>query len=90
MTCDCYRTMDADLKAQNARLDIAILLTNTMDLTSRPVVAVTRIDATKRKALPKVLGNYCSFCGMRWIDEPTPEPVVPLPSLALPFPEGAA
>lgn len=62
--CDCIKKVDEQLKAHNAKLELAFPLTSDLSLSApRMLLRLQRIDTSKRKKLPDLQVSFCPFCG---------------------------
>ena len=69
MTHQCFVKLNERLAEDNARLAMGFMITESMSLRSRLLVATEKIDKSKRKAPPSVVASYCPFCGEKLGDE---------------------
>ena len=61
--CDCVKKMDERLAQNNGRIAVSLQVTADHGLRARLCVETEKLDKTKRKPVPKVMANYCPFCG---------------------------
>jgi len=64
MSHDCFKKINDALAEKNGRLATALQVTETMGLRSRLLIAIEKIDKTKRKPVPLVTASFCPFCGV--------------------------
>lgn len=61
--CECRQKMDEKLKEANGRLASAFQVTKGNNLRLRYCIQTEKLDKSKRKPVPTVVGSYCPFCG---------------------------
>lgn len=62
---ECFVRINERLAEDNARLAVGFVITESMSLQSRLLVATEKIDKSRRKAPPSVVASYCPFCGVK-------------------------
>lgn len=65
--CNCHGRINAKLKEKNARLVTGFhLAADSIMKSLPPIIALEKIDTSKRGKPPILIATYCPFCGERF------------------------
>lgn len=65
--CDCMTMVNESLKSRNTRLASGFILTEDLGgMDCLPLVAVEKIDTSKRGKATSVIPTFCPFCGVKY------------------------